>query len=81
MRTEEPRVRLRRWMEAQRQTASTLAREIGLARPSVSLILSGRRRPGLAAALSIERVTGGTVRASEWIGASVDRDGRAPEAA
>lgn len=42
------------------------AREAGISEPMLSLYRYGQRNPGLAAAVGIEKASGGKVRAANW---------------
>lgn len=59
------RERLKRWMERSRINQREAARIIGIHFTHLSQILSGRRNPGLANAVVIERKTGISVEA--WV--------------
>lgn len=60
-------VRLRRLLTRSGTTTAVFARHLGCSRPFVSLLLSGRKTPGLALAVRIQRVTCGAIRAEDWV--------------
>ena len=55
------------YVKAVATSRSDLAKEMGISRPYLSLILTGRRRPSLELAIRIERLTDGAVPVSSWI--------------
>lgn len=71
-----PRERLRDWIVRSKVTQREAAKILGLDHTLLNQILSGRRKPGLANAFKIERVTG--IAAGAWVpptdGASAQPD-------
>lgn len=59
------RDRLQQWIERSKLNQKEAAEVIGIDPVSLSLILNGKREPGLANAVKIERVTGVTV--DSWL--------------
>lgn len=59
--------RLRAWKSRRGLSTAQLARALGCARPTLSLILNGHQRPGLVLAAKLEHLTRGTVRAIDWV--------------
>lgn len=49
------------------KTRAQFAAELGIGRPFLSLLESGRKRPSLELAVRIERLTAGHVPAASWI--------------
>lgn len=49
---------LRRWLQDKKQTPDTLAESAGSHRSAIYSYLSRRRSPNLAAALTLQRITG-----------------------
>ncbi len=49
------------------KTRTQFADELGIGRPFLSMLESGRKRPSLELAVRIERLTAGGVPASSWI--------------
>lgn len=49
------------------KTRSQFAEELGVGRPYLSMLESGKKRPSLELAIRIERLTGGAVPASSWV--------------
>lgn len=74
-----PRDRLKAWRKDLDISQEKLAGELGCSQVLVSLIESGHRRPGLAVATAIERLSAawrwGPIRASEWLTADLVSDG------
>ncbi len=82
-----PNVRLRRFLKSRGWSGAQLARELGFERSFVWRIVEGKRRPGLALAVAIERLTAtwsdGPIRSDEWLrtpGVKRGRGGVAPPA-
>lgn len=59
------REQLRAWLERSRVSQREAARLLGVHFTHVSQILSGRRSPGLANAIAIERATG--IPVESWV--------------
>ena len=53
-------------------TQADLAERLGCSKGFVSHLMRGRRDPSLVTAVTIERLTQGRVRASDWVPASSD---------
>jgi transcriptional regulator with XRE-family HTH domain len=70
------REQLRDYLRRSRRTQRDFARELGLAEPTVSRLLSAATRPSITLAARIETVTGIPIRA--WAGPKVT--GRPPAA-
>lgn len=49
------------------KTRTQFANELGIGRPFLSMLESGKKRPSLELAVRIERLTGGQVPASSWV--------------
>ena len=58
---------LEKWMRVNDLHSAAMARQAGISRQLMSLILSGRNRPGLGTAIAIERATCGAVKMKDWI--------------
>lgn len=60
MKTSDPRTRVRQWLQKQRphKSQGSLARDLGISKNYMSMILSGRRRPSGRIAVLIEDRTG-----------------------
>ena len=56
---------LRDWLARRQWTQSDLARDLGLTRQYLHLVIRGNQRPSLTLASKIERVTG--IPASAWV--------------
>jgi len=72
-----PRTRetkLSRWIDAAGTTRETFAKKLGVNRTYLDMLCRGARRPGLALALEIERLTRGGVPAAEWVRRQSDGD-------
>ena len=61
--------RLAAYLDERGLTQTAFAALADVPGPQVSMWLSGRRCPGLASALKIERATEGAVPASSWVSA------------
>jgi len=59
------------------KSRAAFAEKIGISRSYLSEILSGKRRPGLVLAVSIERETCGAVPASSWVDAGTRKEASA----
>lgn len=72
-----PRARetkLSRWIDATGTTREAFATKLGVNRTYLDMLCRGARRPGLALALEIERLTRGGVPAAGWVKRSSDGD-------
>ena len=49
-----------------------LANALGISQPHLSLLMAGKKRPSLELAIRIERVTGGAVPATSWVGTHIN---------
>lgn len=49
------------------KTRTQFAEELGIGRPFLSMLESGKKRPSLELAVRIDRMTGGAVPASSWV--------------
>lgn len=63
----QPIEELRSWMSEFAWNQADLARELGITEQSVSGWFRGLSRPGLPAAIAIERITHGRVKADAWL--------------
>lgn len=63
----DPHVRLRSHLKRHGLTTSDFAKDLGCHRSFVSLIITGRKRPGLTLAAKIEHLTLGAIRAVDWV--------------
>ena len=65
--------RFARWMRLMGLTTVQLAAQLNCNRSFVSLLLTGRKRPGLTTAVKIEKLSAawseGPIRCSEWCSA------------
>ena len=61
-----PRLALVAWMKDSGITASALARDLGITRGYLSLIISHKKTPAGELAAQIERTTGGAVMTAWW---------------
>lgn len=59
--------KLKSYLEAFDGNQQALAAYLGISRPHVSLLLSGRKKPSLQLAGRIEKLTGGAVPMTAWI--------------
>lgn len=59
--------KLKSYLEAFDGNQQALAGYLGISRPHVSLLLSGRKRPSLQLAGRIEKLTNGAVPMTAWI--------------
>jgi DNA-binding transcriptional regulator YdaS (Cro superfamily) len=66
---------LDQYLRSRGELAADFARRAGVPAPSVSTWRYGRRRPGLASALRVERATLGAVPATYWEGMRPQRGG------
>ena len=65
---------LRRWREkVDKRTQREIAIEIGMDASRYCALENARARPGLDHAVAIERVTGGKVKASDWVADADDK--------
>lgn len=67
--------KLRRHLKQKGLSLTEFARIAGVPIPQVSMWRAGKRRPGLASALKVERATEGEIPASAW---TVEARRRAP---
>ena len=66
--------KLSRWIDASGTTREAFAKKLGVNRTYLDMLCRGARRPGLALALEIERLTRGGVPAAAWIKQTSDGD-------
>lgn len=59
-------ISLRQYRKKNKIEAVDAAKELEITKPYLSMIETGKARPGLEVALRIQEFTGGTVRASRW---------------
>lgn len=57
---------LQEWLTLNKKTQQDFAESLGIKQPSLSMILNGKRTPGLRLALDIQEATKGCVRADSW---------------
>lgn len=58
--------KLRRHLKRNGMSLTEFARLAGVPIPQVSMWRSGRRRPGLASAVKLERASGGAIPVDSW---------------
>ena len=59
--------KLAAYLKQKKLTQQAFAEAAQVPGPQVSMWLSGRRKPGIASALKIERATRGQVRIQDWV--------------
>lgn len=64
-----------RWIDGSGMSRDEVASELGINRTHLDKVCRGARRPGLALALGIEKLTGGAIPASDWLSVRIERDG------
>jgi hypothetical protein len=65
-----PRTRetkLSRWIDSSGKTRDQIAKELGINRTHLDMLCRGARRPSLALAVGIEKLTRGAIPPSEWL--------------
>lgn len=65
---------LSRWIDTSGVSRDDVARQLEINRTHLDKICRGSRRPGLALALAIEKLTAGEIPAAEWLQVRVHRD-------
>lgn len=66
--------RLSRWIDASGVSRDEVASKLEINRTHLDKICRGSRRPGLALALAIEKLTDGEIAAADWLQVRVQRD-------
>lgn len=64
-----------RWIDASEMTRDDVAVALGINRTHLDKVCRGARRPGLALALGIEKLTQGAIPAADWLNVRIERDG------
>jgi hypothetical protein len=64
--------KLSRWIDGSGMTRSDVADALEINRTHLDKLCRGTRRPGLALALSIEKLTRGAIPAAEWVEARLE---------
>jgi transcriptional regulator with XRE-family HTH domain len=58
---------LSKWIDGSGRTREQVAKALGVTKSSLDRYCRGERTPTLGAALAIEKVTGGAIRARSWL--------------
>ncbi|GMV16639.1 MAG: hypothetical protein AMXMBFR56_48630 [Polyangiaceae bacterium] len=64
-----------RWIDSSGMTRDEVAAALDINRTHLDKVCRGARRPGLALALGIEKLTQGAIPAAEWLNVPIERDG------
>lgn len=59
-------MKLNEWLRQEGMVHRAFAERLGISKAMLSLMLSGKRRPGRELAVNIEAVTKGKVKVKEW---------------
>ncbi len=60
---------LSEWLKAQNKKQFEFAKELGISNAALSRLIKGHQKPTLEFAFRLEIITGGKVRAQEWVDA------------
>jgi transcriptional regulator with XRE-family HTH domain len=69
-------MRLQQWMEENDRSGAYVAKQVGVSRMTVNGWLHGRFRPSAETLAALEILTGGEVRASDFVGLGAPSRGR-----